>query len=79
MKHFDDYTQARNVMLRMTDNAAAPWVVVRADDKKAERLAIIGDLITRVDYHKADRKHGANPDIICRFDETCLTNGMLAS
>jgi polyphosphate kinase 2 len=79
MKHFDDYTQARNVMLRMTDNAAAPWVVVRADDKKAARLAIIGDLITRVDYHKAARNHGANPDIICRFDETCLTNGMLAS
>jgi polyphosphate kinase 2 len=79
MKHFDDYTEARNVMLRMTDSAAAPWVVVRADDKKAARLAIIGDLITRVDYHKAARKHGANPDIICRFDETCLTNGMLAT
>ena len=41
LHHFDDYTKARDHMLRLTDNAAAPWVVVRAGDKKAARLAII--------------------------------------
>ena len=65
-------------MLLATDSAAAPWVVVRADDKKAARLAVIADLITRVDYENAI-PHETFGGILCRFDETCLTNGMLAS
>jgi polyphosphate kinase 2 len=77
MKHFDDYTKARDVMLRMTDSAATPWIVVRADDKKAARLAIIGDLLGRVDYKEA-KAEAADLSIIRRFDETLLTNGMLA-
>jgi len=77
MKHFDDYTKARDVMLRMTDSAAAPWMVVRADDKKAARLAIISDLITRVPY-KEHVKATHDPDILRRFDESCITDGMLA-
>jgi polyphosphate kinase 2 len=77
MKHFDDYTKARDVMLRMTDSAAAPWMVVRADDKKAARLAIISDLITRVPY-KEHVKTAHDPDILRRFDESCITDGMLA-
>jgi polyphosphate kinase 2 len=77
MKYFDDYTKARDRMFRETDSAAAPWTIVRADDKKAARLAIIADLITRVDYHDAVA-HEYDRKILCRFDETCLTNGMLA-
>jgi polyphosphate kinase 2 len=80
IRHWDDYTVARNVMLRLTGSACAPWTVVRADDKKAARLAIIGDLITRVDYHEAAKEM---PDhdrsVIARFDETLLASGMLAS
>lgn len=77
LKHFDDYTKARNAMLRGTDSANAPWLVVRADDKKAARLAIIADLLTRVEYKRAN-SHDVDDTIVCRFDETCLTNGMLA-
>jgi polyphosphate kinase 2 len=78
LKHFDDYTAARDKMLRTTHNAAAPWTVVRADDKKAARLAIIADLITRVDYHDA-KPHETDKKVLCRFDEDCLSNGMLAA
>ncbi len=78
LRHFDDYTNARNTMLLATDSAAAPWVVVRANDKKAARLAVIADLITRVDYEDAV-PHETCGEILCRFNETCLTNGMLAS
>jgi polyphosphate kinase 2 len=79
LKHWDDYTQARNVMLRMTDSATAPWMVVRADDKKAARLAVIRDLIGRVDYRDAiAAQNNHQPPIIARFDETCLDNGILA-
>ncbi|HQU04630.1 MAG TPA: polyphosphate kinase 2, partial [Acidocella sp.] len=79
LKHWDDYTKARDVMLRLTDSAEAPWMVVCANDKKVARLAIIRDLISRLDYR--DSKHDVpppDPTIIARFDETCLTNGMLA-
>ena len=79
LKHWDDYTEARNTMLRMTDSASAPWSVVRANDKKAARLAIIRDLITRVDYREAKQLPAHNAEIIARFDETCFMNGMLAS
>ncbi len=79
LKHWDDYTEARNAMLRMTDSASAPWSVVRANDKKAARLAIISDLITRVDYREAKKLEARYSEIIARFDETCFTSQMLAS
>jgi polyphosphate kinase 2 len=78
LARFHDYTAARDAMLRGSDSAAAPWMVVRADDKKAARLAIIADLITRVAY-KEHKAVDADLAVIRRFDETCLTDGMLAS
>jgi polyphosphate kinase len=78
LAHFDDYTAARDAMLRASDSAAAPWTVVCAKDKKAARLAIIADLITRVDYHN-HIPHGIDDKILCRFHESCFTNGMLTS
>jgi hypothetical protein len=66
-------------MLRLTDSAHASWTVVRADDKKAARLAIIRDLITRIDYKHANPHPPREPAILARFDETCLTNGLLAA
>ena len=77
LHHFDDYTEARDRMLHQTDSAAAPWMVARAGDKKMARLAIIADLITRVDYADSTA-HDLHEEIVCRFDEACLTNGMLA-
>jgi polyphosphate kinase 2 len=80
LKHWDGYTKARDEMLRGTDSANAPWMVVRADDKKQARLAIIHDLIGRVDYKEAklDPLHHDKP-LIARFGEACLSNGILAS
>lgn len=77
LHHFDDYTKARDHMLRQTDSAAAPWIVVRADDKKAARLALIADLISRVEYHNAT-KHETHEQIVSRFSEDCFSNGILA-
>lgn len=78
LAHFDDYTKARDAMLIGTDSAAAPWVVVRADDKKAARLNLIADLLTRMEY-KDEKRYPVETKIIRRFDTTCLTDGMLAS
>jgi len=80
LKHWDDYTKARDVMLRMSDSAHAPWMVVRADDKKAARLAVIADILARVDYKEADRALAPrDPPVIARFGEACFNSGMLAS
>lgn len=77
LKYFDDYTNARDAMLAGTDSASAPWVVVRADDKKAARLGIISDIITRVEY-KGEIRYPVNGNIVKRFDNTCLSDGTLA-
>ena len=71
IKHFDDYTKARDIMLRATDSEVAPWTVVRADDKKAARLGIIADLVRRLDHKAVD---GAAPEskVVRRFDESWL-------
>ncbi|MDE8346778.1 MAG: hypothetical protein POH28_11500, partial [Acidocella sp.] len=41
---------ARDAMFAASDIAAAPWMVVDANDKKPSRLAVIADIISRVDY-----------------------------
>ena len=48
LEHWRDYSHARNVMLETTGHDDAPWVVVRADDKKSTRLNVIRDLLTRI-------------------------------
>jgi polyphosphate kinase 2 len=79
LSHWDDYTKARDTMLRMTSSASAPWTVVRADDKKSARLAIIRDLIGRVDYSEPSELPDHDLTVIARFDESLIANGMLAS
>ena len=79
LSHWDDYTQARDTMLRMTGTTCAPWTVVQANNKKTARLAIIHDLITRVDYTEAGELPDHDLSVIARFDESLLKNGMLAS
>eukprot|EP01035_Chromulina_nebulosa_P000805 gene805-biopygen684 len=38
---WDDYTAARDEMLRRTDSDEGPWICVRADHKKPARLNIL--------------------------------------
>lgn len=61
LKRWDDYTEARDRMLERSEHASAPWIVVRADDKKQARLNVIRDLVQRIEC--PDRgKHLAVPD-----------------
>src|SRR5262249_17637243 len=46
MKHWDDYTKARNEMLLRTSHKAAPWTIVNANDKPLCRLNVIRDLLS---------------------------------
>jgi polyphosphate kinase 2 len=59
---WDDYSRARDDMIRMTDSAWAPWFLVRSDDKKRARLNVITHLLTRVPYEALARKKVVLPE-----------------
>lgn len=47
-ERYDDYTRAREEMLRVTHTAHAPWTLVDFNDQKRGRLALIRDLLDRL-------------------------------
>jgi polyphosphate kinase 2 len=53
---WDDYSQARDDMIRATNSKWAPWFVARSDDKKRARLNVITHLLGQVPYEPIDRK-----------------------
>lgn len=79
VKHWDDYSQARNIMLAKTHHLAAPWTIVRANDKQATHINLIKDLLSRLDY-KGKNKSLALPDtnVVFNYEEIYLHNGMIA-
>ncbi len=51
---YDDYTKAREAMLKATHTAHAPWTLVDFNDQRRGRLTLIRDLLSRVpDTHEA--------------------------
>lgn len=56
MAKWDDYTKYRDIMMERSNTGVAPWTVVRANDKRRARLAVIRRILKAVDYEGADRK-----------------------
>lgn len=79
VKHWDDYSLARNIMFARTHRLYAPWTVVRADDKKIARINIIKDILFRLDYKDKDEARVLpDADIVFSYAESYLKNGMIA-
>ncbi len=80
LKHWDDYTQARDVMLLRTSTKTSPWTVVSANDKKTARLNLIRDLLSRVEYRQKGKAVEPAPDrtIVFPFTAKALKDGRLA-
>ncbi|MCY4592649.1 MAG: polyphosphate kinase 2 [Alphaproteobacteria bacterium] len=57
---WDEYTRAKEDMFLCTHVPEAPWLVVRANDKKRARLASMEAFLARIPY--PDRPEGAGPD-----------------
>ncbi|KAF1708785.1 polyphosphate kinase 2 [Pseudoxanthomonas kalamensis DSM 18571] len=56
-KKYDDYTRAREAMLKATHSRHAPWTLVDFNDQKLGRLTLIGDLLHRLpDVHIDEEK-----------------------
>ena len=53
---WDDFSRAIERMLARSDSAAAPWTVVRANDKRRTRLEVIRTLLDVTPYEGKDGK-----------------------
>ena len=51
-----EYSRARDLMLKKTDTKAAPWYIVRSDDKRAARLNVISHLLATIPHKKISSK-----------------------
>jgi polyphosphate kinase 2 len=80
LKHWKDYSKARDTMLARTSTPASPWLIVKANDKRVARLNLIRDLLSRVDYKGKAKAKALQPDrgIVFPFESTALTDGRLA-
>ncbi len=79
VKHWDDYSMARDQMFARTHTAFAPWYVVRANDKHLARISLIKDFLSRVDYEDKDLQLVVpNPDIVFMYNEKYLENGWIS-
>ena len=74
-----DYSAARDTMLTRTHTPFAPWHVVRADDKKDARIAIIRHILHHIaPADIADDVKAPDPEILFPFDMAALEDGRLA-
>jgi polyphosphate kinase len=62
LDRWDDYTQAKEAMFRYTDTPAAPWTVVKSNDKKRGRIAALRWLLSTLDYPTKDSDVVGTPD-----------------
>ncbi len=73
------YSKARNEMLARTHTAAAPWIVVRADDKGQARLNVIRDFLWRLQYTGRHKRLALpDPNIVFVYDSSYIDSGMIA-
>ncbi|MGB3337481.1 MAG: polyphosphate kinase 2 [Devosia sp.] len=52
---WDDYTVARDEMLKRTDREHAPWTVIRANDKRRGRINVIQTVLNKLTYPGKDK------------------------
>ena len=76
---WDDYSDARDRMLRTTHDEAQPWFVVNADHKKTARIHVIRHLLQSFDYEgRKDALLDVDDDVVFRFAEARIEDGSIA-
>ena len=59
---WDDYTRARDQMIERTHKEFSPWTIVRANDKRRARLAVIQRILMSLPYDGRDLDAIGKPD-----------------
>ena len=65
---WDEYTEARDIMLRHTNTAENPWTLIKSDGKKRARLNCMRYFLSQLDYPDKDT------DIVTAPDPLIVTN-----
>jgi polyphosphate kinase 2 (PPK2 family) len=52
---WDEYSKARDAMLKATDTKHAPWYIARSNDKRKARLNILAHILDAVPHKKIKR------------------------
>ncbi|MER8471259.1 polyphosphate kinase 2 [Mesorhizobium sp. M1405] len=66
---WDDYTKARDLMVERTHKEFAPWIIVRANDKRRARLAVMQRILLSLPYD------GRDLDVIGKEDKKIIGEG----
>ncbi|MDP3897597.1 MAG: polyphosphate kinase 2 [Mesorhizobium sp.] len=69
IKLWDDYTKARDIMMERTHSLASPWTIVRSNDKRRARIAVIRHLLSAMSYE------GRNDAVIGTQDANIIGSG----
>ncbi len=66
LRKWEDYTTAISETLKRSHTKAAPWTVIRSDDKNRARIAVIQTVLKAVKYARKDKDAiGSIDDSIC--------------
>ena len=69
INRWDDFTAARDRMMKATHSSESPWIVVKANDRRRAHLALIRHVLLNVDYEGRDK------DAIGQVDKKILGFG----
>jgi polyphosphate kinase 2 len=64
VNRWDNYTEAKEEMFGATDTDAAPWIVVKSNDKKRARINAMRHLLAKCDYDDKDHEVVGEPDAL---------------
>ena len=59
---WDQYTQAKETMFGCTDLPAAPWTVIKSNDKRRARLGAIRNVLSQIPYPDRNTRTAGQPD-----------------
>ena len=74
---WSDYSRARDMMQEASDTEAAPWYIVRSNDKKRARLNCIAQLLSLIPYNKIPREKIKLPKVSSKgaYDDQATLKG----
>ncbi len=62
LSKWEDYTEAKEEMIRQTDTTWAPWTTIKSNDKKRARVNAMRYFLSRFDYEGRDHDLVDEPD-----------------
>jgi polyphosphate kinase 2 len=75
-EHWDVYTKFKNEMFSRTHTSYAPWIIVKANDKKRARLESMRHVLSTFEYPGKDQSQtnlSPDPEIVLRYHRSQIS------